>query len=122
MQKGDYKKKKSADSTLLETNPTANVQDEEWSNFKNNVPQNTKSVKRDFSLKENAPTFYSHMGKTIDGMKQAKIGADSVVSYLTGRGVKAEEIKWSGIETFLEGKKSVTKAELQEFVAGRCFA
>ena len=74
-----------------------------------------------FSLKkadEKAPTFYSHMGKTIDGIKQDKIGASSVVSYLKGRGVKDEEIKWSGIETFLEGKKSVTKAELQEFVAG----
>lgn len=65
-----------------------------------------------------APTFYSQMGKTIDEMKQDKIGANSVVSYLKGRGVKNEEIKWSGIETFLEGKKSVTKAELQEFVAG----
>lgn len=76
------------------------------------------NVKGNFSLKETAPTFYSQMGKTIAGMKQDKIGANSVVSYLTGRGVKAEEIKWSGIETFLEGKKSVTKAELQEFVAG----
>ena len=65
-----------------------------------------------------APTFYSKMGKTIDEMKQDKIGANSVVSYLKGRGVKDEEIKWSGIETFLEGKKSVTKAKLQEFVAG----
>ena len=64
-----------------------------------------------------APTFYSHMGKTIDEMKQEKIGANSVVSYLKGRGVKDEEIKWTGIEEFLEGKKSVTKAELQEFVA-----
>ena len=65
-----------------------------------------------------APTFYSYMGKTIDEMKQEKIGANSVVSYLKGRGVKDEEIKWTGIEEFLEGKKSVTKAELQEFVAG----
>lgn len=68
--------------------------------------------------KEYAPTFYSHMSKTIDGMKDGKIGANSVVSYLKGKGVKNEEIKWSGIEEFLEGKKSVTKAELQEFVAG----
>lgn len=68
--------------------------------------------------KEYAPTFYSQMSKTIDGMKDGKIGANSVVSYLKGKGVKNEEIKWSGIETFLEGKKSVTKAELQEFVAG----
>lgn len=65
-----------------------------------------------------APTFYSQMGETIGEMKQDKIGATSVVPYLKGRGVKDEEIKWSGIETFLEGKKSVTKAELQEFVAG----
>ena len=65
-----------------------------------------------------APTFYSQMGETISEMKQDKIGATSVVPYLKGRGVKDEEIKWSGIETFLEGKKSVTKAELQEFVAG----
>ena len=65
-----------------------------------------------------APTFYSHMGKVIDDIKIEKMGAAGVVSYLKGKGVKDEEIKWSGIEAFLEGKKSVTKAELQEFVAG----
>ena len=64
-----------------------------------------------------APTFYSHMGKVVDGIKIDKMGANGVVSYLKGKGVKDEEIKWSGIETFLEGKKSVTKTELQEFVA-----
>ena len=65
-----------------------------------------------------APVFYSHMGKVIDDIKIAKMGAGGVVPYLKGRGVKDEEIKWSGIEAFLEGKKSVTKEELQEFVAG----
>ena len=65
-----------------------------------------------------APTFYSHMGKVVDGIKSEKVGANGVVPYLKGKGVKNEEIKWSGIEAFLEGKKSVTKAELQEFVAG----
>ena len=67
---------------------------------------------------EPAPTFYSHMARVVDGVKQEKLGASSVVSMLRGKGVKAEEIKWSGIETFLEGKKSVTKADLQEFIAG----
>ena len=67
---------------------------------------------------EPAPTFYSHMARVVDGVKQEKLGAASVVSMLRGKGVKAEEIKWSGIETFLEGKKSVTKSELQEFIAG----
>ena len=71
-----------------------------------------------YSDRDYAPTFYSHMSNVVDGIKAEKIGADSVVSYLKGRGVKDEEIKWSGIETFLEGKKSVTKAELQEFVQG----
>lgn len=65
-----------------------------------------------------APTFYSQMQKVVSGMKQDKFGASSVVDMLRGRGVKAEEIKWSGIEAWLEGKKSVTKAELQEFIAG----
>ncbi len=65
-----------------------------------------------------APTFYSYMGKTINEIKQDKLGADSVIPYLKGKGVKNEEIKWSGIEEFLEGKKSVSKSELKEFVAG----
>ena len=65
-----------------------------------------------------APTFYSHMGNVISDIKIEKMGAGGVVSYLKGKGVKNEEIKWSGIEAFLEGKKSVTKADLQEFVVG----
>lgn len=71
-----------------------------------------------YSDRSYAPTFYSHMGKVIDGIKTDKVGAGGVVPYLKGKGVKDEEIKWSGIEAWLEGKKSVTKAELQEFVAG----
>ena len=84
------------------------------SNVKYSVSkENSKAVNSDNNY---APTFYSKMGEVVDGIKQDKIGAASAVSYLTGKGVKAEEIKWSGIEQFLEGKKSVTKAELQEFV------
>ena len=71
-----------------------------------------------YSDRDTAPTFYSHMARVVDGVKQEKLGAASVVSMLRGKGVKAEEIKWSGIEAFLEGKKSVTKAELQQFIAG----
>lgn len=76
---------------------------------------------RDISYSERssyAPTFYSHMGNVINDIKLEKMGANGVVSYLKGKGVKNEEIKWSGIEDYLDGKKSVTKAELQEFVAG----
>ena len=71
-----------------------------------------------FSERTNVPVFYSQMGKVVEGMKQEKFGASSVISMLRGRGVKAEEIRWSGIQAFLDGKKSVTKAELLEFIKG----
>ena len=75
---------------------------------------------KSFSLPkgEPAPTFYSLMARVVDGLKQEKFGASTVVSTLRNKGVKVEEIKWSGIEAWLDGKKSVTKAELQEFIAG----
>lgn len=65
-----------------------------------------------------APTFYSAMSRVVDDIKMDKIGASSLVPYLKGKGIKHDEIKWSGIEAWLEGKKSVTKADLQEFLAG----
>lgn len=71
-----------------------------------------------YSDRDNVPTFYSRMGKVVEGMKQEKFGASSVISMLTGRGVKAEEIRWSGIQEFLDGKKSVTKQELLDFING----
>ena len=84
------------------------------------VAQADRDLEADVMLSDRdyAPTFYSQMAKVVDGMKQEKFGAASVVSMLRGRGVKVEEIKWSGIEEWLAGKKSVTKTELQEFIAG----
>ena len=69
-----------------------------------------------FEGRQYAPTFYSKLERVVESQKQDKLGAASVVSMLKGKGVKAEEIKWSGVEAFLDGKKSVTKAELLEFV------
>lgn len=60
--------------------------------------------------------FYSQLEDTLEGYKGDKIGTNSVVSYLKGKGVKDEEIKWTGIQTFLEGKKSVSKEELLQYV------
>ncbi|MGI6726119.1 MAG: hypothetical protein ACOX62_08005 [Christensenellales bacterium] len=63
--------------------------------------------------------MYSRLQMEIEALKDdAKLGADSVIAYLRKRSVKAEEIRWSGIQAFLQGKKSVTKAELMEFVQG----
>ena len=83
------------------------------------IAENLETVKPDVrhsvGYREYAPTFFSKMEQEISAFKQAKMGASSVVSYLKGHGVKDEEIKWSGIEQWLEGKKSVTKEELLEF-------
>ena len=85
----------------------------------NNISQKKPIVKRQQKKTSSyAPTFYSQMGKEIDAIKMDKVGAASLINYLKGKGIKHDEIKWSGIEAFLEGKKSVTKAELQEFLAG----
>lgn len=63
-----------------------------------------------------ADPLYSQMERVLNEYKGEKIGATSLIPYLKNHGVKQEEIKWSGIEQFLEGKKSVTKDELFEFL------
>lgn len=87
-----------------------------WAAVRESEEKTKKSDRH--SDRNNAPTFYSQMGKVVEGMKQEKFGASSVISMLRGRGVKAEEIRWSGIQAFLDGKKSVTKDELLEFIKG----
>ena len=109
------------DPEMEEATPKGGVPSPTGSVSNKKVSQPKKKVKKNStknSDRNNAPTFYSQMGKVVEGMKQEKFGASSVISMLRGRGVKAEEIRWSGIHAFLDGKKSVTKAELLEFVQG----
>lgn len=80
--------------------------------------ENEYRISQGESIKYSAPTFYSKMEREITALKDGKYGSGAVVSMLRGKGVKAEEIKWSGIETFLQGKKSVSKQDLMEFAAG----
>ena len=103
---------------LRENDPGAGSDEKSFSdsNSRNSTSDSGTGIK--LSDRDTSTTFYSHMARVVDGVKQEKLGAASVVSMLRGKGVKVEEIKWSGIETFLEGKKSVTKSELQEFIAG----
>jgi hypothetical protein len=119
MDSADYQKKKSAETLLMQNAVSNTSKTQVGQTSANSIPQDEDSVKRKFSDRSSfAPTFYSYMGKVVDGIRLEKMGAGGVVSYLKGKGVKDEEIKWSGIESWLEGKKSVTKAELQEFLAG----
>ena len=77
---------------------------------------NDSDVTEEMSPAPYASTFYSRLQREVENFKGNKIGASSVISYLKGKGVKDEEIKWSGINTFLEGKKSVGKDELLDYL------
>lgn len=80
------------------------------------MPQPVADLRFSVAESKYAPTFYSKLERVIETQKQDKFGASSVVNMLRGKGVKADEIKWSGINTFLEGKRSVTKDELLSFL------
>lgn len=88
----------------------------------NIIPLSKRFNKREydvrFSLRDPVDPMYSKLQQVAAGYSGDKIDAAGFIPYLTGRGVKAEEIKWSGLEQWLDGKKSVTKAELAEFLAG----
>lgn len=78
--------------------------------------QNAETGKKSTEIGSYAPTFYSKLEQEVQNFKGDKIGASSAESYLRGHGVKEEELKWSGIRQFLEGKKSVTKDELLDWL------
>jgi GGDEF domain-containing protein len=60
--------------------------------------------------------FYSKLQLNIE----SKLGTAGTVDQIRGmlKDVSAEERKWSGIDSFLEGKDKVSKDELMEFLRG----
>jgi hypothetical protein len=62
------------------------------------------------------PIFYSELTKQVEDIKQPKAPAKqwmAMLKKLTQKGVKGEELKWSGVEEWLEERKgSVSKDEL----------
>ena len=117
-----YKKRNSTNTRGSESSNISlhdeTVSERSITDFSDSVNTSDRESKNLFSERDLAPTFYSQMGKAVEGVKQEKLAANSVVNMLRGKGVKAEEIRWSGIVPFLEGKKSVTKQELLDFING----
>lgn len=61
--------------------------------------------------------FYSAAKQAVDSIQQPKgTGAQFLAQIEKTPGVKPEEIKWTGLDDFLKSKKSVTKAEVQEYL------
>lgn len=61
--------------------------------------------------------FYSAAKQAVDAIQQPKGTGDQFLKQIEKTpGVKPDEIKWTGLDEFLKSKKSVTKAEVQEYL------
>ena len=61
--------------------------------------------------------FYSAVNRAVEALPMEKGSASQTRAMIAkGEGVKPEEMAWIGLDDFLRGKKSVTKAEVQEYV------
>lgn len=61
--------------------------------------------------------FYSAASKAVDNIAQDKgTGQQFLAQIEKTPGVKKEELLWTGLDEFLAGKKSVTKAEVQDYL------
>ena len=61
--------------------------------------------------------FYSKLLKEVDALPQEKWNPGDLLNKIRKtEGVKGDEIAWTGLEDFLRGKKSVTRAEVREYL------
>lgn len=69
------------------------------------------------ALKEKAPTFYSAAEKAVENLNQNKASGEQWINTLSNqKGVKGEELEWTGLKEFLKDKPSVTKQEIQDYL------
>ena len=65
------------------------------------------------------PVYYSQLARTIEQkFSGEQMPADQLSAILRSpqSGVKADELKWSGLDDFLKGKGRVSKSDVQEFL------
>jgi hypothetical protein len=68
-----------------------------------------------FKGKEIKP-FYSPTEKALQSIKQEKATPEQWKAMLLKNGAKQAELDWMGFDEFIKGKKSLTKADIQDFV------
>lgn len=68
-------------------------------------------------LNTTAKPFYSKLQRTIEEKMPARATPEQVRALVTNAAVKADELKWSGLDDYLRDKKApVTKAEVLEYL------
>jgi hypothetical protein len=60
--------------------------------------------------------FYSQLEAAVQPLQNKGTGQQYLAQIEKTAGVKPEEIKWTGLDTFLQGKQSVTKQEIQDYL------
>ncbi|MCF7859860.1 MAG: hypothetical protein K9N07_11150 [Candidatus Cloacimonetes bacterium] len=63
-----------------------------------------------------AKPFYSPTEKALESIKQKKGTPDQMKAMLLKNGAKQAELDWMGWDEFIEGKKSVTKEDIQAWI------
>lgn len=61
--------------------------------------------------------LYSNLFRTVKGFKQPKGSGEQFLQMIKKSGVKPDELFWFDVESFLNGKKSVTKEEILKHIA-----
>lgn len=70
----------------------------------------------DLETKPDVPTFFSKAEQVINDKVSNNASGDSIKALLQNSGVKADEMKWAGLDDFLKDKPKVSKADLQQFI------
>lgn len=64
------------------------------------------------------PGFYSELSRAIEQKMPVKASVQQVMGIVKGsQSIKPEELKWSNLEGFLDGKQTVTKQEVLDYLA-----
>lgn len=67
--------------------------------------------------KQNKQGFYSAVESAVDNIGQNKASGDQWLGTLSNqKGVKGEELEFTGLTEFLKGKQNVSKNEIQEYL------
>ena len=62
--------------------------------------------------------FYSELGRAADSLRQERGTGQQFLSQLRSMpGVKADELKWTGLDDFLSKKDKVTKSEIKDYLS-----
>jgi hypothetical protein len=90
-----------------------------------NAPKSKRKIPPDATAKADysgqtvpakAPTFFSKAERVAEEKLPNSVKADQVISTLQNAGVKADELKWLGLDDYLKGKDKVSKADLLDHI------